>query len=177
MNAPPPSYSEVLADSRGGGRRKHGVPGPTFTYEICNLPVSAPGGRPLQVTSNMTSIPRRERRNHHHSTRQTPGTPQMKTNTQSGNSGVLLAFSGLHGVRMLGAPIMQPHLSLFFHFPPPLKMIYVSMSEKCAYYCQSLSCFPLMLIPDMALGSWTFVLLQVIPSTTDRLFYNSYLSI
>ncbi|XP_029704067.1 proline-rich protein 7 [Takifugu rubripes] len=69
MSAPPPSYSEVLADSRGGGRRKYGVLGPTFTFEICNLPVSAPGGRPLQVTSTMTSIPRREHRNHHHSTR------------------------------------------------------------------------------------------------------------
>lgn len=89
MSAPPPSYSEVLADSRAGGRRKYGVLGPTFTFEICSLPVSAPVGRPLQVTSTMTSIPRRERRNHHHSTRLTPGTPQKKTNTQSGNSGVL----------------------------------------------------------------------------------------
>lgn len=89
MNAPPPSYSEVLADSRGGGRRKYGVLGPTFTFGICNLPVSAPGGRPLQVTSALTSIPRRERRNHHHSMRQTPGTPQTKRITQNGNSGVL----------------------------------------------------------------------------------------
>lgn len=74
MKNPPPSYSEVLADSRRGTRRKYRVLGPTFTFEISNLPISAPGARSLQATSPVTSMPRRERRNHHNST--SPGTPQ-----------------------------------------------------------------------------------------------------